>query len=242
MHIIRPASERGHANHGWLDSYHTFSFANYYDPRFMGFRNLRVINEDRVEPKRGFGTHPHRNMEIISYVLEGALEHKDSMGTGSVIRPHDIQRMSAGTGVTHSEFNGSQTERVHFLQIWLVPSQENIKPSYAQKNFAPADKNGILRLIASPEGTDGSVSITSDASVYAGLFGEGQSYTQPLNPSRYGWIQVARGSIKINGQVLNAGDGMALIEESSVNIEGLPQTGSQTGSSQQAEILFFDLG
>src|SRR5687768_7245175 len=175
MMRIRRAQDRGHANHGWLDSHHTFSFADYYDPSHMGFRALRVINEDRVEPSRGFGTHPHRDMEIISYVLEGGLEHKDSMGTGSVIRPGDVQRMSAGTGVTHSEFNASKRDPVHFLQIWLLPRERGIKPGYEQKSFSADEKRGRLRLVASPDGREGSVQIHADAALYAGLFDRGES-------------------------------------------------------------------
>src|SRR5689334_10818719 len=170
MRTLRPAAERGHENHGWLDSWHTFSFADYYDPAHMGFRALRVINEDRVDPGQGFGTHPHRDMEIISYVLEGGLAHKDSMGTGSVIEPGDVQRMSAGTGVTHSEFNASKSELVHFLQIWLMPSKRGIAPSYEQKRFTSDDKRGRLRVVASPDARDGSVAIHTDAVLHAGLF------------------------------------------------------------------------
>lgn len=231
MLTLRPASERGHADHGWLDSHHTFSFANYYDPKHMGFRALRVINEDRVEPGRGFGTHPHRDMEIISYVLEGALEHKDSMGTGSVIKPGDVQRMSAGTGVTHSEFNASKTDEVHFLQIWLEPSQKGITPSYEQKTFAAADKEARLRLVASPEGSEGSVTIHTDARLYAGLFGSGDQAKLSLAPGRHAWVHVARGRVRINERELEAGDAVALSDESVVAIEGV----------DASEVLVFDL-
>ncbi len=231
MITIRPANERGHANHGWLDSHHTFSFADYYAPAHMGFRSLRVINEDRVEPGRGFGTHPHRDMEIISYVLEGGLEHKDSMGTGSVIRPGDVQRMSAGTGVTHSEFNGSKTELVHFLQIWLIPSQRGIAPSYEQKTFDASEKRGRLRVVASPDSRDGSVGIHADATLYAGLFDAGESAEVALAPGRHAWVHVARGSVRVNGQELSAGDGASLSDETKVSVEGT------TGG----EVLVFDL-
>lgn len=232
MMNVRPAQERGHADHGWLNSHHTFSFADYYDPSHMGFRSLRVINEDSVAPGKGFGTHPHRDMEIVSYVLEGGLEHKDSMGTGSVIRPGDVQRMSAGTGVTHSEFNASKTEPVHFLQIWLMPGQRGIKPSYEQKTFTEQDKAGKLRLIASPDGRDGSVKLHTDAALYAGTFGAGQSASLPLQSGRHAWVQVARGSVQINGTQLKQGDGAALSGEASVEV---------LGQADKAEILVFDL-
>jgi redox-sensitive bicupin YhaK (pirin superfamily) len=228
---IRPAAERGHADHGWLNSYHTFSFANYYDPAHMGFRSLRVINEDRVAPGQGFGRHPHRDMEIVSYVLEGGLEHKDSLGTGSVIRPGDVQRMSAGTGVAHSEYNASRSEPVHFLQIWLLPSQRGIAPSYEQKTFGREEKQGRLRIVASPEGRDGSVSIHTDANLYAGLFDAGESAELELAPGRQAWVQVARGNVRVNGQPLEAGDGAALTGEGRVRVEGV----------DAGEVLVFDL-
>jgi redox-sensitive bicupin YhaK (pirin superfamily) len=231
MMTIRPAAERGHANHGWLDSHHTFSFADYQDPRHMGFRSLRVINEDRVEPGRGFGTHPHRDMEIISYVLEGGLQHKDSMGTGSVILPGDVQRMSAGTGVTHSEFNASKSELVHFLQIWLIPSERGIQPSYEQKAFPREEKQGKLRVVASPDGREGSVSIHTDAAVYVGLFDQGESAELPLASGRHAWVHVARGEVRVNGKELSAGDGAALSDETSVRVEG----------TSGGEVLVFDL-
>jgi redox-sensitive bicupin YhaK (pirin superfamily) len=231
MITTRPADARGHADHGWLNSYHTFSFANYYDPRFMGFRALRVINEDRVQPARGFGTHPHRDMEIVSYVLEGALEHKDSMGTGSVIRPGDVQRMSAGTGVTHSEYNGSKTEQVHFLQIWIAPERSGIKPSYEQRAFSREDKDGRLRLVASRDGRDGSVALNADAALYAGVFADGQRAELPLAPGRHGYVHVARGEVRVNGQTLRAGDGAALTDEPAVLVEG----------AGGGEVLVFDL-
>jgi redox-sensitive bicupin YhaK (pirin superfamily) len=228
---IRRAEERGHADHGWLNTFHTFSFADYYDPEHMGFRGLRVINEDRVQPGRGFGTHPHRDMEIISYVLEGALEHRDSMGTGSVIRPGEVQRMSAGTGVTHSEFNASREEIVHFLQIWLLPAIPGIKPSYEQKAFPRAELERRLRLVASPDGKSGSVTIHTDASLYAGLFDRGVTGELGILKDRHAWVQVARGAARINGHDLNAGDGAALSELPTVQIEGV----------DAAEVLVFDL-
>jgi len=231
MMTVRPSKERGHAQLGWLDSRHTFSFADYYDPRFMGFRALRVVNEDRVEPGRGFGAHGHREMEIISYVLEGALRHDDSTGTGSVISPGDVQRMSAGTGVRHSERNASQTEGVHFYQIWIMPSERGVQPSYEQKRFPSADKRGKLRLVASPDGHDGSVSMHADARLYAGLFDRGETATLSLDAGRQAWVQVARGKVRVNGQELERGDGMALVEEPSVAIEGV----------DDAELLVFDL-
>jgi redox-sensitive bicupin YhaK (pirin superfamily) len=230
MMKVRLASERGHANHGWLDTHHTFSFADYRDPEQMGFRALRVINDDRVAPGQGFGTHPHRDMEIITYVLEGALAHKDSMGNGSVIRPGDVQRMSAGTGVTHSEFNGSKTEPVHFLQIWIIPSAHGIKPGYEQKMFADADKRGRLRLLASPDGREGSISIHADALVYAGLFAAGEAAA--LATKRHAWLHVARGKVRVQGKELQAGDGASFSDEPRVGIEGVDGA---------AEVLVFDL-
>jgi redox-sensitive bicupin YhaK (pirin superfamily) len=231
MMTIRPAAERGHANHGWLDTNHTFSFADYYDPDHVGFRALRVINEDRVAPGQGFGTHPHRDMEIISYVLEGALAHKDSIGTGSTIRPGDVQRMSAGRGVAHSEFNASRTEPVHFLQIWLVPSERGIDPSYEQKTFKLGDEPGRLHVVASPDARDGSVGIHTDAILYAGVFAKDEKAVLPIDPGRHAWIQVARGRVRVNDKELSAGDGAALSNESSVRIEGL----------DAGEVLVFDL-
>ena len=234
MMNIRPANARGRANHGWLDSRHTFSFADYYDPKHMGFRALRVINEDRVDGGEGFPRHPHRDMEIVSYVLEGGLAHKDSMGTGSVIRPGDVQRMSAGTGVTHSEYNASKVEPVHFLQIWLIPSARGIAPSYEQKTFTPEEKNGRLRVVASPDGADGSVTLHTDASLYAGLFGAGQSARLELAPGRHAWVHVARGQVHVNGAPLGAGDGAALSEEAAVIVEGV-------AGEEPSEVLVFDL-
>jgi hypothetical protein len=231
MMTIRRAGDRGHAQHGWLDSYHTFSFADYYDPKHMGFRSLRVINEDRVQPGQGFGTHGHRDMEIISYVLEGALEHKDSIGTGSVIKPGDVQRMSAGTGVRHSEFNASKTELVHFLQIWIQPDKEGHPPGYEQKNFSDAEMRGRLRLVASRDGREGSVTIHQDASVYAGLFGRGETASFVLGPGRSAWIHVAKGSVAVNGEVLRAGDAAAIDQAGKVEISG----------QEAGEVLVFDL-
>ena len=232
MLTIRKASERGHANHGWLDSHHTFSFANYHDPNHMGFRNLRVINDDRVDGGQGFGSHPHRDMEIISYVLEGALAHKDSTGTGAVIRPGDVQRMSAGTGVVHSEFNASRDDEVHFLQIWLLPAKRGIRPGYEQKTFSDAEKRGTLRLVASPTGENNSVTIHADARVYAGLFAQGDRAELALAPDRGAWVHVARGHINVNGEVLGEGDGIALEDERTIRIEGI----------DDGEVIVFDLG
>ncbi|HVH43495.1 MAG TPA: pirin family protein [Labilithrix sp.] len=218
---IRQADERGHAQHGWLDSHHTFSFADYHDPEHMGFRSLRVINEDRVSPGQGFGAHPHRDMEIVSYVLEGALEHKDSMGTGSVIRPGDVQRMSAGTGVRHSEFNASKTEPVHFLQIWILPDARGIQPSYEQKTFTDEDKRGRLRVVASPDGRDGSVTVFADVLLHAGRFETGESADLALAKGRHAWVHVARGKVRVNGRDLAAGDGAAVSEEPGLRIDGV---------------------
>jgi redox-sensitive bicupin YhaK (pirin superfamily) len=231
MIAIRRSRERGHANHGWLDSHHTFSFADYHDPKHMGFRNLRVLNDDRVDPAQGFGTHPHSNMEILSYVLDGALEHKDSMGTGSVIVPGDVQRMSAGTGVRHSEFNASKTEPVHFLQIWLLPAKMGIAPSYEQKKFDAEDKRGRLALIASQDGRDGSVTVHADASVYAGVFAEGEKAQLVVAAGRHVWAHVARGKCRINGNALAEGDAIAISDEREVRVEGV----------LDAEVLVFDL-
>jgi hypothetical protein len=231
MMTVRPSEQRGHADHGWLDSRHTFSFAGYYDPAHMGFRTLRVINEDRVRPGQGFGTHPHRDMEIVSYVIAGALEHRDSMGTGSVIRPGEVQRMSAGTGVTHSEFNGSKTEDVHFLQIWLLPARQGIQPGYEQRAFPAAEKDGRLRLVASSDGRDGSVTVHTDAAVYAGRFSAGQRAELPLSGGRHAWVQMVAGRARVNDKELRAGDGAALSDEPHVLIEGV----------EAAEVLVFDL-
>jgi len=231
MIVLRPGQDRGHADHGWLASYHSFSFAEYRDPRYMGFRNLRVINEDRVQPGRGFGTHPHQDMEILSYVLEGGLEHRDSLGTGSIIKPGEVQRMSAGTGVTHSEFNASKTEVVHFLQIWILPAQRGIAPGYEQKAFGEADKRGRLITVASPDGRFDSVTIHADAVVYAGLLERGETTTLRLAPGRSGWVQVARGKVRLNGHQLTAGDGAGIVDEEMVRLEGV----------EGGEVLVFDL-
>jgi len=235
MITVRRGSDRGHADHGWLDSHHTFSFADYYDPAHMGFRALRVINEDRVAGGQGFPRHPHRDMEIVSYVLDGALAHRDSMGTGSTIRPGDVQRMSAGTGVAHSEYNASPSDPVHFLQIWLIPSQRGIAPGYEQKSFSREDKSGRLRVVASPTGRDGSVSIHTDATLYAGVFGPSEQARLELAPGRHAWVHVARGSATVNGQPLVAGDGAAISDEAAVSVQG-PATG------EPGEVLVFDLG
>ena len=228
---IRKAADRGVAEHGWLSSRHTFSFADYRDPSQIGFSDLRVINEDRVTPGQGFGTHPHRDMEIFSYVLEGALAHSDSMGTGSKILPGDVQLMSAGSGVTHSEFNGSRDEPVHFLQIWIVPDQAGGKPVYQQQHFDEADKRGRLRLIISPDGRDGSLRIQQDTNVYAGLFDGDESATLTLDKNRHAYVHVARGSVELNGAKLEAGDGVRLRN---------PQT-LKLAAGKNAEVLVFDL-
>jgi redox-sensitive bicupin YhaK (pirin superfamily) len=232
MIYVRKAEERGHFDHGWLNTYHTFSFDQYRDPRFMGFRSLRVINEDFVAPARGFPTHPHRDMEIITYILEGALAHRDSMGNGSVIRPGDVQRMSAGTGVRHSEANHSQDEPVHLLQIWIVPAEQGIAPGYEQKFFDADEKRGRLRLVAARDGRDGAVTIHQDASVYASLLDESQSVSHELARGRSAWVQVARGAVEVNGEKLEQGDGAAVSEEGQLTIAG----------REAAEVLLFDLG
>ena len=231
MIAVRPAAERGHADHGWLDTRHTFSFASYHDPRHMGFRSLRVINEDRVQPAEGFGTHAHRDMEILTWVLEGALEHKDSMGNGSVIRPGDLQRMSAGTGVTHSEFNPSREAAVHFLQIWLLPRERGLPPGYEQKHFTQAARRGRLRLIAAGDGREGAVTIHQDADVWTALLQPGESVRHALALGRYAWLHVARGAVSLNGSTLGAGDGAAVSDEAALEITG----------AARAEVLLFDL-
>ena len=228
---IRHAEERGVANFDWLNSKHSFSFGHYHDPKHMGFGPLRVINEDRVQPGRGFDTHGHRDMEIISYVLEGALEHRDSMGNGSIIRPGDVQRMTAGTGVRHSEFNQSKTELVHFLQIWILPEKQGLEPGYEQKTFGEEEKRGKLRLVGSRDGRDGSVTIHQDVDLYATRLGEGDETTHQLGAGRKGWIQVARGRAEINGMALQVGDGVALADETGITLRGM----------SDAEILLFDM-
>jgi redox-sensitive bicupin YhaK (pirin superfamily) len=231
MISIRRADERGLAHFGWLHSRHTFSFGNYFDPRHMGFGPLRVINEDRVEPGRGFGEHGHRDMEIISYVLEGALQHRDSMGNGSVIRPGDIQRMTAGTGVRHSEMNHSATESVHFLQIWIEPEREGIEPGYEQKAFSEADKRGVLKLVGSRDGRDGSVTINRDVDLYASLLQSGDSVRHALATQRHVWLQVVRGELDVEGISVSAGDGVALVAPREVAIT----------AASAAELLLFDM-
>jgi quercetin 2,3-dioxygenase len=228
---IRRSEERGHADHGWLSTYHTFSFADYWDPRHMGFRALRVINEDHVRGGTGFPTHGHRDMEIVTYVLEGGLQHKDSLGSGSIIRPGDVQRMSAGTGVTHSEINASDTETVHLLQIWLLPERSGLQPGYEEKTFGDEDKRGRLRLVASRDGRDGSVTVHQDVELYATVLEPSEAAAHELRAGRHAWVQVARGRVLVNGQALRAGDGAALSAEERVELEGL----------ERAEVLLFDL-
>ena len=231
MITLRPAADRGHANHGWLDSWHTFSFANYYDPEHMGFGPLRVINDDRIAAGRGFGTHGHRDMEIITYVLDGAVAHKDSMGTGSTVRPGDVQRMSAGRGVLHSEFNPQPDAGTHMLQIWIQPDVTGIEPEYDQKSYSAEDKRGKLVQVISPDGADGSMRIHQDARLYAGLFDGAETAELPLPAGRKAWVHLARGNVTVNGQVLQAGDAVALDGEASVRIE----------HGDAAEVLVFDL-
>lgn len=238
---IRRSKERGHAQHGWLESFHTFSFAGYHDPEHMGFRDLRVINEDRVQPSKGFDTHSHRDMEILTYVIDGALEHKDSLGNGSVMRPGDVQRMSAGTGVTHSEYNHSDRELVHFLQIWILPEREGIDPSYEQKLFPAQDRRGRLRLVASPDARDGSVRVHQDVALRAGLLDAGETVHHDLAKGRHAWVQVVRGQVDLTsrkdgkpgskGTALDAGDGAAVSDEPRVVLHALAP----------AEVLVFDL-
>ena len=227
---VRRSHERGHANHGWLDSHHTFSFANYYDPEHMGFRNLRVINDDRVRGGQGFGTHPHRDMEIISYVVEGELEHRDSMGNGSVIRPGDVQRMRAGTGVTHSEYNHSPTDTVRFLQIWVLPEERGLEPGYEQKYFGD-ERRGKLRLVASPDGAEDSVQIAQDVRMYASVLADQEEVTHALTVGRHAWLQVVRGNMTVNGVELGEGDGVSFDEATDINVM----------STGESELILFDL-
>ncbi|MDG2616870.1 pirin family protein [Thermoleptolyngbya sichuanensis XZ-Cy5] len=231
MITVRPSQERGHANHGWLDSYHTFSFANYYDPGHMGFRALRVINEDRVAPGRGFGTHPHRDMEIISYVLSGSLAHKDSMGNAATIGAGEVQKITAGTGIAHSEFNPSQTEGVHFLQIWILPEEAGLTPNYEEKVFPTEAKQGQWRRIASRTGADGAVQINQDVELYATVLKAGEGRSLELRPGRYAWVQVAQGKISLNRVSLEAGDGAAISDETLLEVQAI----------SDAEVLLFDL-
>jgi quercetin 2,3-dioxygenase len=231
MLTIRPSDARGRARFGWLDSRHSFSFGEYYDPSHMGFRSLRVINEDRVAPKGGFPPHSHRDMEIISYVLDGALEHKDSLGTGAVIRPGEVQRMTAGTGITHSEYNPSKDEGVHFLQIWIMPERKGLVPGYEQRAYPAAERKGRLKLVGSRDGREGSVTVHQDVALYAGLLERSERASHTLAPGRHGWLQVARGEVTVNGQRLHAGDGAAITEEPEVAIV----------ADEAAEVLLFDL-
>lgn len=231
MITIRRSGERGGGNYGWLDTKHTFSFSDYWDPRWMGFRSLRVINEDYVAPAAGFPTHPHSDMEIITYVLEGKLEHKDSLGTGSVILPGDGQRMTAGRGIRHSEYNPSKTEQVHLYQIWILPEKKGLEPSYEQKSFPVAEKQGKFRLIASPDAKDGSVKINQDARLYVTLLKPGEEVSHPFGKGRHGWLQVANGSVEVGGQTLQQGDGAAISDEQALTIKG----------AKNSEVLLFDL-
>lgn len=235
MMTVRKSEERGTANFGWLNSRHTFSFGHYRDPRYMGFGPLRVINEDRVQPGAGFKTHGHRDMEIISYVLGGGLEHADSLGTGSVIRPGEVQRIPAGTGIRHSEFNHSKTEPVHFLQIWILPREPGLRPSYEQKAFPEADRRGRLRIVGSPDGRDGSVTIHQDVDLHAGLLGGTEGAAFQLRPGHRAWVQVARGEVNVNGETLAAGDGAAIETVDRVELNG------ETNGGEEAHVLLFDM-
>jgi redox-sensitive bicupin YhaK (pirin superfamily) len=231
MITVRKSGARGHAKFGWLDSRHTFSFGSYHDPAHMGFGPLRVINEDRVQPGQGFGTHGHRDMEIISYVIDGALEHKDSMGNGSVMRPGEIQRMTAGTGVTHSEYNPSQEEPVHFLQIWILPQAQSLAPGYEQKHYAAGEKTDTLRLVAAKDGRDGALTVHQDIDVYASLLSQGRDLVHTFADDRLGWVQIVHGAADVNGQLLEAGDGAALPDIGRLDIRATKDT----------EILLFDM-
>jgi len=231
MISVRKSADRGHFDHGWLDTRHTFSFGRYYDPRQMGFRSLRVINEDWVKPGKGFGTHPHEDMEIVTYVLDGGLAHRDSLGTGSVIRPGELQRMTAGTGITHSEYNPSPNEPVHLYQIWLEPEREGLEPSYEQREFPEQERKNRLRLVASPDGSDGSLTIRQDARLFLATLDGERSVTHHVSPGRHAWLQVLKGKIALNGLSLNAGDGASVSEESELAIR----------SDGASEVLLFDL-
>lgn len=228
---VRKAAERGHFDHGWLDTHHTFSFADYFDPAYMGFRSLRVINDDRVQPGQGFGMHGHRDMEIVTYVLDGALEHKDSMGNGSIIRAGELQRMTAGTGVRHSEFNPSDTEWVHLYQIWLLPQRKGLKPSYEQVTIGEEEKRGLFRLIASPNGADGSMTIHQDARLYLASLSPGEEVAHEIEVGRAAWFQVLRGSVSVLGHDLSAGDGLAVTDEKTISVQ----------ATVPSEVLLFDL-
>jgi quercetin 2,3-dioxygenase len=231
MITIRKALERGRTNIGWLDSWHSFSFGDYYDPRNLGFRSLRVINDDRVEPGTGFGMHPHRDMEILTWVLSGALEHRDSLGTGSVIRPGDLQRMTAGTGIRHSEFNPSADEPVHLLQVWILPEKQGITPAYEQRTFPESERRGRLRRLAGPANGDGAVTIRQDAELFATLLDKGEEASHTLRPGRHAWVHVASGAAKLDGKVLSAGDGAAVTGETALTLT----------ADEPAEVLLFDL-
>jgi redox-sensitive bicupin YhaK (pirin superfamily) len=231
MLTLRKSTDRGHARHGWLDSFHTFSFANYHDPAHMGFRDLRVINEDRIEPGQGFGKHPHRDMEIVTWVVDGALQHADNLGTGSVIRPGDLQRMSAGRGIIHSEFNASDADPVHLLQIWILPERGGIEPSYEQEHFDASERTDRLRLVASRDGRDGSVRLHQDVSLYASLLSPGARVAYDLAPGRHAWVQLVTGDVELNGAALAAGDGAALSDEPRLEIV----------AHAASELLVFDL-
>jgi hypothetical protein len=243
MISIRKAGDRAHFDHGWLDTRHTFSFADYHDPEQMGFRALRVINEDRVRPGQGFGTHGHRDMEILSWVLEGALAHRDTSGGSGVLPPGELQRMSAGTGIRHSEFNGSREADVHFLQLWIMPDREGHQPSWEQRAFPEAQRRGRLRLVASPDGAEGSTTIHRDARVYASLLGPGEQVVHPLAAGRHAWVQLARGEVEVNGVRLLAGDGAAVSGEAALTIEGRggPVSGDPASGDAVSELLLFDL-
>jgi redox-sensitive bicupin YhaK (pirin superfamily) len=231
LQVIK-SKERGHADHGWLNTYHTFSFANYYNPEMMGFRSLRVINEDRVTEGQGFGTHGHEDMEILSYVVKGAIAHKDSTGGEEVLRPHEWQRMTAGSGIRHSEYNPSKTDKLHFYQIWILPEKDDLEPGYEQKMFAPEEKSGSLKLVASRDARDGSLKINQDVSVFNSILKAGEEVLYDLAEKRYGWIQIVKGTLKINGEKLSAGDGAAISEEKSLKIKAL---------ESETEFLLFDL-